>query len=545
MNEVERAADWDAMRAAFRWNIPADFNIAEAINGRWARAEPDRLALRHLHADGRVEDWTHGKLERAAARLANALAAHGVERGDRVAVLLPQSPQTLLTHLAAYRLGAVAVPLFTLFGAEGLAFRLADSGAVALVTDLADLPKIAAIRDRLPALRLVLSIDGAGEGAQDFGAVLAQARDTHAAAATGQDDPAFISYTSGTTGQPKGALHAQRVLPGHLPGVRLVHDFMPRPGDMMWTPADWAWMGGLCNVMMPALYWGVPLLSHRMEKFDPERAFSLMAQFAVRNVFLPPTALKLMRQTPSPARGALNLRSVGSGGESLGAEMLDWGRGAFGLTINEFYGQTECNMVVANNAAIMAVKPGSMGRAAPGVDVSVIDGAGRVLPPGEPGEIAMRRGAPAMFLEYWGRADKTAEKFAGEWLRSGDEGVMDEDGYFFFSARADDVITSSGYRIGPTEIEDCLTGHPDVAMAAIVGLPDPVRTEIVAAFVVLRAGVAGTDDLAAALSAHVRGRLGAHVAPRRVDFVASLPTTATGKIMRREIKRTAIGTGGA
>jgi acetyl-CoA synthetase len=297
-------------------------------------------------------------------------------------------------------------------------------------------------------------------------------------------------------------------------------------------------MGGLCNIMMPALAWGVPLLAHRMEKFDPERAFRLMRDHGVRNVFLPPTALKLMRQVPEP--GPVTLRSVGSGGEALGTELLDWGRTVLGRTIHEFYGQTECNMVLANNEAVMPVKPGSMGRAVPGYDVTVLDSEGRELPPGEAGEIAVRRGGAAMFLRYWNRPDKTAEKFRGDWMLTGDEGVRDADGYLFFASRTDDVITSSGYRIGPTEIEDCLSGHAAVGMVAVVGLPDPVRTEAVTAFVVLRPGTAGSDDLAAALIAHVRGRLGAHVAPRRVVFAPDLPLTATGKIMRREIKRRAL-----
>lgn len=526
---------WDAMRAAFRFRPPARFNMAEALCGRWARAEPDRAALRHLRGDGSLEVWSYGRLERAACRLANALAAGGVGRGDRVAVLLPQSPETLLTHLAAYRLGAVAAPLFTLFGEEGLAFRLRDSGAKALVTDAANRGKIEAIRPGLPDLACILTVGGGG--GEDFAATLARARDAHAMADTGPEDPALLSYTSGTTGPPKGALHGHRVLLGHLPGALLVHDFPPQPGDAMWTPADWAWMGGLCNIMMPALYWGVPLLSHRFEKFDPERAFALIAAHGVTCVFAPPTALKLMRQVPDPTRFGMALRTLGCGGEALGAELLDWGRAALGLTINEFYGQTECNKAVANNARVMAVKPGSMGRAAPGFDVGVIDSAGRLLPPGETGEIAIRRGAPSMFLEYWGRPDKTAEKFAGDWMRTGDEGRIDDEGYLFFASRADDVITSSGYRIGPTEIEDCLSGHPAVALAAVVGEADPLRTEIVVAHVVLRAGAAADDATAQALIDHVRLRLSPHVAPRKVVFADSLPTTATGKIMRRELKR--------
>ncbi|TVQ57845.1 MAG: AMP-dependent synthetase [Rhodobacteraceae bacterium] len=537
---LPRGRDWASLRAGFRWPQPSRLNLAEALVGLRAEAEPDRLALRHLDAAGRATDWSFRALDRAACRLANGLAAHGVGRGDRVAVLLGQSPETLITHLATYRLGAVIVPLFTPFGEEALAFRLGDSAAAALVTDRANLPKIVAIRDRLPDLRLVLCADGPVEGAESLPDFLARGRDAHACAATSPDDPALIAYTSGTTGPPKGALHGHRVLLGHLPAARLAHDFAPRPGEVFWTPSDWAWMGGLCNLLMPALAWGAPVLSHRMEKFDPERAFRVMADHHVASAFLAPTALRLMRGAPAAARAGARLRTVGAAGESLGAELLDWGREALGLTIAEFYGQTECNKVLTNAPALFAPKPGSTGRPAPGADVAVIDSAGRPLPAGETGEIAVRRGHPSMFLGYWRRPDRTAEKFVGDWMRTGDEGRADGEGHFFFSSRADDVITSSGYRIGPSEIEDCLGGHPAVAMAAAVGLPDPLRGEIVAAFVVLRPGVEPAAALGDALAAHVRSRLGAHVAPRRVSFVDALPLTATGKIMRREIRRAAL-----
>lgn len=526
--------DWDGLRAHFRWPRPQRFNIASAACDRWARVEPDRLALRHLRPDGEVRDWSYGQLARAARRLANALMGHGVGRGDRVAVLLPQTPEALLTHLAAYRLGAVVVPLFTLFGTDGLAFRLGDSGARALVTDAANLPKVLAIRDRLPALATIFSVDAREAGVHGLWQELGKAADAHKPVPTGPDDPAFLSYTSGTTGPPKGALHGHRVLMGHLPGVELMHDFLGQPGDCLWTPADWAWMGGLCNVLLPSLALGVPVVAHRMARFDPQRAAGLMRDLGVRNAFLPPTALKLMRQ--EGVRAVPGLRSVASAGEALGAELLDWGREAFGLWVNEAYGQTECNLVLANAASVMPVRPGSAGRAVPGHVVAILGPEGAVLGPGETGEIAVRRPDPVMFLGYWNAPEKTVEKFAGDWLRTGDEAAMDAGGYVFFFARSDDVITSSGYRIGPSEIEDCLTGHPDVAMAAVVGVPDPIRTEAVKAFVVLRRG-AVEAGLAQALIERVRARVSPHLAPREVVFVDRLPMTATGKIQRRDLRR--------
>ncbi len=526
-------APWDEMRAAFRWPRPARLNIAEIACERWARAEPDRRALTLLRPDGEVRHYSYVELSRAANRFANVLRGHGIARGDRIAVLLPQTPETVITHLAVYKLGAIAVPLFTLFGEDGLRFRLTDSGCKALVTDRSNLGKIQAIRADLPDLVEVFSIDGTESGVHAFWQELGRAADTCPTVDTGPDDPALICYTSGTTGPPKGALHGHRVLLGHLPGVELPHEFLPQKGDRLWTPADWAWMGGLMNVMLPALTLGVPLVAHRMAKFDPEHAWWLMDRLEVRNSFLPPTALKLMRQVPPSKPPAL--RSVASGGEALGAEMLDWGRATFGRDINEFYGQTECNLVLSNAASVLPPKPGSMGRAVPGHEVAILSPDGQLLPAGEQGEIAIRRPDPAMFLEYWGRPDRTAEKFSGDWMRTGDVAVMDDEGYVLFAARTDDVITSSGYRIGPTEIEDCLTGHPDVAMAAAVGVPDPIRTEAVKAFVVLREG-ADADGLAEALIERVRSRISPHVAPREVAFIDDLPMTATGKIMRRSLR---------
>jgi acetyl-CoA synthetase len=369
---------------------------------------------------------------------------------------------------------------------------------------------------------------------------ISAAREDGTVAATGPEDMAFISYTSGTTGPPKGALHAQRVFLGHISGVQLFYDFWPQEGDRIWTPSDWAWLGGLGNVMMPSLRMGVPLVAHAPRRFDPELACRLMAEQGVTSAFLPPTALRMMRQLPEIP--PLALRSVGSGGESLGAATLDWGREALGLTINEFYGQTESNLVLGNCAAILPVRPGSIGRPVPGKEVAVLAPDGRRRPSGEPGEIAVRRGDPAMFLRYWNQPEKTAEKFVtgedgAEWMLTGDEGQVDADGYFWFASRTDDVITSSGYRVGPSEIEDCLNRHPAVAMSACIGVPDPVRTEVVKAFVVLAEGRNGSPELAEELRAHIRARLAPHLMPREIAWIDRLPMTATGKIMRRELRR--------
>jgi acetyl-CoA synthetase len=523
---LPRADSYDALRRDFRWAVPARYNIGVDVADRQA---PDRPALLYLDADGAARRFTFGEIARLSNRLANVLAASGLARGDRIAILLGQAPETALAHVAAWKSGLVSLPLFTLFGEEALAYRLADSGARALVTDRAGLAKIEPMRDRLPELRHVFL-------AEALGAALERASDRFEAVDTGADDPAIIIYTSGTTGNPKGALHPHRVLLGHLPGVEAPHEFFPQPGDLMWTPADWAWIGGLFDVLMPAWHHGVPVLAHRARKFDPEEAVHLCARHGVRNVFFPPTALKLMRQAEVKPPAGFALRSIGSGGETLGEELLDWGRATLGVTINEFYGQTECNLVVSNIASLFPIRPGSMGRPVAGHHVAIVDEAGSELPRGETGNIGIRRPDPVMFLGYWGKPEATAEKFAGDYLLTGDQGRQDADGYLWFVGRADDVITSGGYRIGPGEIEDCLMRHEAVALAAVVGVPDRLRTEVVKAFLVLRPGRAPSETLAREIQDFVKTRLAAHEYPRLVEFVAELPMTATGKIIRRALR---------
>ncbi|MBM3541822.1 MAG: AMP-binding protein, partial [Alphaproteobacteria bacterium] len=483
---------------------------------------------------GGVTRHSFRDIDRLARRFANALAAQGVGRGDRVAVLLSQGLELPVAHLGAYRVGAIVLPLFALFGPDAIRYRLENSGAKALVTDAANWPKVEALRADLPTLAACFVAGAAPAGAREFWAEIARASDMDVMANTGPDDPALIMYTSGTTGPPKGALQAHRVVLGHLPGVEFPHDVFPQPGDLFWTPADWAWAGGLLDVLWPAWHHGVAVVAQRARKFDPEAAFAFMARHGVRNAFLPPTALKLMRQVAHPA--PTRLRSVGSGGEPLGAELIEWGRQTLGVTINEFYGQTECNLVLGNCAALFPPRPGSMGVPIPGHDVQIVDETGTVLPDGTTGQVAIRRPDPVMFLEYWRNPEATRRKFAGDWLLTGDLARRDGDGFFWFMGREDDVITSGAYRIGPGEIEECLLAHPAIAMAAAVGVPDPVRTEAVKAFVVLKPGMAASDALAAEIQAHVKTRLAAHEYPRAIEFVSALPMTATGKIMRRVLR---------
>lgn len=538
---LTRAATYADVHRALRWNIPPRFNMGVDVCDKNAEADPSRLALIVEDEQGRVTRHTFGEARRLSNQMANLFCAIGLGRGDRVGILLSQSLETPIAHVGAWKAGLISIPMFTLFGEDALEYRIADSGARAIVTDALGLAKIAAIRDRLPNLEAIL-VAGASEtpplpGQRDLGAELAKASADFAPVKTAADDPALIAYTSGTTGNPKGALHAHRTILGHLPGIEFPHEFFPQPGDLMWTPADWAWIGGLMNVLMGAWHHGVPVLASRARKYDPERALDLMARHGVRNTFMPPTALRLMRQVKDIRRRFKpNLRTVTCAGEPMGAELLDWGRESFGLSLNEYYGQTECNLVVANCAAILPIKPGSMGVAVPGHEVAVIGADGREVPSGAVGKIAIRRPDPVMFLGYWKNTAATEAKFSGDWLLTGDEGHRDGDGYFWFLGRDDDVITSAGYRIGPGEIEDCLIRHPAVALAAAIGVPDPVRTEAVKAFIVLKPGQTPSAALEDDIRAFVKTRLSPHEYPRLIEFRETLPLTATGKIKRKELR---------
>ena len=527
--------DWNDVIRDFHWDVPGNFSIAEACCDRWAAFDPKRPAIIDVDANGEKTVWTFGRLKAESDALAATLRANGVERGDRVGILLTQRPEVMVAHFAAHKLGAVSLPLFTLFGADALEYRLSDSGASAVVTDADQLEKLLGIVNR-SSVETVIALDAIEERSGPIrvigwdGAVTADR--LNAPAPVEADDPAVMIYTSGTTGAPKGALHGHRFLLGHLPSVEMVLE-RPREGDVAWTPADWAWIGGLMDLAMPALYFGLPLVSHRMRKFEAEAAYALMQEHGVSIAFLPPTALKLMRGTPVPE--GMRLRAIGSGGESLGADLLAWAEQTLGAGINELYGQTECNLVVSSSRALGLGKPGTMGKPVPGHEVAVLGTDGSPMPVGEVGEICVKAPDPVMFLGYWNQPEKTETKFRDGWLLTGDLGSVDEDGYLTYSSRDDDVITSAGYRIGPTEIENCLSGDEDVVMAACVGVPDDVRGEIVKAFVVLREG-ASEEGAEARLVARVKERVSPHVAPRAMAFVNDLPKTATGKIMRRALR---------
>ncbi|MFK8083859.1 MAG: AMP-binding protein [Granulosicoccus sp.] len=543
MPDSDAAASLEALSAPWVWDIPEYFNIGVDVCDKWSELTPDKPAIVCLE-NSLVRTTTFLQLRCLSNRMANLFDVCGYAKGDRVAVFLEQSLEVAISHIAIYKVGGIAVPLFYLFGEEALAYRLKDSGASIVITDSRKAGIVCELRERLPCLKHIVVVDGAVEGCVNWIEEASSLADHFAPVPTRADDPALIIYTSGTTGQPKGALHAHRVLLGHLPGVEISHNGFPHADDFIWTPADWAWIGGLLDVLLPALHHGVPVVAHRFKRFEAEAAFELIARLGIRNMFLPPTAIRaLARVADAGKRWILQVRSIASGGEPLGTELQAFCRETFDLDVNEFYGQTECNMTVSSCNALFATRSGYMGKAVPGHQVLIIDNDGQAVAADTVGQIAVRSPDPVMMLEYWQRPEATFAKYQGDCLLTGDLGVMDQDGYIKFIGRDDDIITSSGYRIGPAEIEDCLNAHVAVFRSAVIGKPDKDRTEIVMAFVILNEGYTPSAHMAAQLQEYVRTRLAAHEYPREVAFVSELPMTTTGKIMRKVLRDTAIQTG--
>ena len=532
---ISAGSSYEEIYRSFRWSIPVHYNIAHDVCDRHA-ADPDALALIQEHATG-PRRWTFRDVQRAANCLANVIVGSGLPRHSRVAVLLGQDVEAAITHVAAWKSAMISVTMSRLFGRDALLHRLSDSGARILVTDRESYNSVVAIRDHLPELEQVFLIDGIDSGAQDFWTTLSRASDEFATLSTRADEPAFMNYTSGTTGLAKGVLKAHQAMLGQMPAIEFCHDFYPQAGDLFWSPADWSWLAGMMNILFPAWFYGKPVVAHRSRSFDAEQALDTMARYRVRNTLLTPTMLKLMRQVPDlRGRFDLHLRSIVSGSEAVGAELMAWTKEELRLDVHVVFGQTECNSAIGNNAHVMPVKPGALGRSMPGHVAAIVDARGQPLADGTVGNLAFARPDPKMMLAYWNQPEATRRKFAGDWMLTGDLGWRDDDGYFWFNARGDDVISSSGYRIGPAEIEDTLLKHPAVVMAAVIGVPDVERGEFIKAFIVATGDASADDDLRRDIREFVRVRLAKHEAPREIEFVATLPMTANGKILRRELR---------
>ena len=588
---------YKAIHSGFRWQVDEFFNIAEACCGRWAGLEnnsgdaTELIAIRAHQTSGKAVFYTYSDLKRAADALSHVLADLGVQRGDRVAIVMPQRFETAVAYMAVFQMGAVAMPLSMLFGPEALAYRLQDSEAVLAICDESSIGNVNAVRAECPALRTVVAAgSGAGQGDVDYAAAVEARQQKFAAICTRADDAAILIYTSGTTGPPKGALLAHRALIGNLPGFICSQNWFGFDGEanagsnaVFWSPADWAWTGGLMDALLPTLYFGRPIVAFN-GRFSPELAFGLMAQHGVTHTFLFPTALKaMMKAFPRPQEHfALRLQGLMSAGEAVGDAVFDYCRQQLGVTVNEMFGQTEINYVVGNcsmqgapavaatlspdltppDSSLTALgaargwpaRPGSMGKAYPGHQVAVIDEQGNPCAVGVPGDVAIcrfdRHGDPdpIFFLGYWKNDAATQAKFTGDWCRTGDMARVDADGYLWYDGRADDVFKAAGYRIGPGEIENCLVKHPAVANAAVVPKPDRERGAVVKAYIVLApdfiAARAHKDweksqfdqNLVTELQAHVRLMLAPYEYPKEIEFIDALPMTTTGKVQRRVLR---------
>ena len=542
---LPKILNYDHLYNTFNLNIPLKFNIASATIDKFANT--NRVALKNIKFNGELENLSFRFIQKKSNQLANALDNLNLNRNDRVGIILGQCPETLISHISCFKSGKISIPLFNLFGVDALKFRLNDSSASVVICDKYGLEKLKKIKDSLPSLKYIICTDR-NDSSKDilfFDSLLRKSKDDYKNLNTNSEDPALIIYTSGTTGDPKGALLPHRTLLGHLPGVEMPHEFLSSDlsyNDCFWTPADWAWIGGLFDVLLPSLYFGIPVLSHRSTKFDPEFTFDLMEKFEVKNTFLPPTSLKMMKSfNLYKSRDKLNLRTVGSGGEALGEELLNWGKEILNVGINEFYGQTECNLTVSNNGLIMKQKLGSIGRPVPGHKVKLMKDDGTFISKSDDeGEIVVQSNSPSIFSGYWNNDKETQKKIIDGWLHTGDYATVDDEGYFYFKGRKDDLINSSGYRIGPSEIESTILSLQEVEMVAVVGVPDELRGEIIKAVVVPRDKALlknKNENLKYKIKEHVKQNLAAHEYPRLIEFVEELPLTTTGKIKRNLIRK--------
>ena len=541
---LQKLNNFEELCLSFKWNIPEFYNIASDTVDQ--DIYQNRIALINFLQDGKIEEWSFVDIKRYANKLANVFDHFHLEANARVGIILGQCPETAIAHMACFKSGKISIPLFNLFGTDALHYRLLNSRASLVICDNIGLNKIFEIKDRLPDLKKIICIDSNDEKSNvfNFKKLLEHASDSYITKKTKASDPALIIYTSGTTGGPKGALLPHRSLLGHIPGVEIPHEFLSSSEpvtDLFWTPADWAWIGGLFDVLLPAWHFGIPVVSYRSQKFDPEVTFDLISKLEIKNTFLPPTALKMMKSfNPSKTVKNLKLRTVGSGGEALGEDLLEWGKQILGVGINEFYGQTECNLTVSNCGAIMPTKQGSIGKPVPGHEVRIINENGELIKePGLDGEIIVKSDTPVSFLKYWENDKATKQKVRDGWLYTGDFAYKDEEGYFYFKGRKDDIINTSGYRVGPSEVEDAVLSHPKVSMVAVIGIPDKLRGHIIKAFVVPRDHnnvLAENEILKRSIQNHVKLKLAAHEYPRLIEFVHELPLTTTGKIIRKDLR---------
>ncbi|WP_276256053.1 acyl-CoA synthetase [Halomontanus rarus] len=530
---------YERARADFEWDLPETYN--PAVDFLRKHDDTSRVALQYEDPDESTKSYSFDDLDDRSDRFAAALADLGVSVGDRVGVMIPQKPENPLTHLANWKIGAVSVPLTVLFGRDALQYRLVDSGARAVVVDPSVRDEIDAVRDECPDLEHVIEVgsDATGDTHAFDALVQAHASGIEPYEAT-PETPTAIMYTSGSTGPPKGVSHSHALWLGRAAAA---YNYFDQGLDdaVLWTPADWAWGAALGGTLFAAWHHGCSIVGWPRDGFDPEAAFDLMERHGVTKAFLPPTALRMLMTVEEPTdRYDLSLETLAAVGEPLTPEIVEWVEETFAnVPINEFYGQTELNLVVGNSSNWFETRPGSMGKPLPGYDVAILDReTGAELPPGEPGELALKPSDRRVFFdEYWELPEKTAAKRTDDgWFLTDDIVRQDEDDYLWFVSRADDVILTSGYRVGPMEVEKAILRHPAVEQVGVVGIPDEVRGEAIKAFIQPATDSFEPESLREEIRALVRDRLAEYEYPRVIEFVDELPTTSTGKIRRLDLR---------
>ena len=550
--------DYAAARVTFSWaearaelaGLPdGGLNIAFEAIDRWVAAgQGDRVALRWLGKNGERRDFSYAELARLSNQFANGLERLGIRPGDRVCVLAGRIPELYVTALGTLKAGAVFCPLFSAFGPEPVRVRLASSRARVLVTtSLLYQRKVRPLRDVLPDLEFVLLVDGDGDESslRAFHTLLNAASDCRPAPRTRPEDRALLHFTSGATGAPKGALHVHEAVVAHRWTGRLVLDL--RPGDIYWCTADPGWVTGVSYGIIAPLANGATLVVDEAE-FEVRRWYAILERERVNVWYTAPTAIRmLMRAGPEPARGLdlSALRFMASVGEPLNPEGVVWAVETLGRPFHDTWWQTETGAIMIANYRVQDIRPGSMGRPLPGIESAIVqrrpEGGVDLLAPGEEGELALRTGWPSLFRGYLDDEQRYQQCFAGDWYLSGDLATCDADGYFWFIGRNDDIIKTSGHLIGPFEVENVLLEHPAVAEAGMIGKPDEFAGQIVKAFIALNPGHEPSDALRKELIGFARTRLGPTVAPRELEFVADLPKTRSGKIMRRLLRARELG----
>jgi acetyl-CoA synthetase len=523
-------------------SVPDDANIySMTVGAQIAAGNGERVAMIFEQPDG-VTTWTFGEVDRAATALAAYLRDLGLGRGSFVALHTGNRPETAIAHMAICKIGGTTVTLSQLYGPDALSHALNHSEAKCLLTiEKAWAPLRGNAAETFTHIEHVLVAESAGPEANLTEIISGSAPADFIPELTGANDPALLMYTSGSTGMPKGILHGHRVLASYRPSINLFFNLTLEDEDAVYfSPSDWAWVGGLLDMLFPAWIAGRPVATAEA-RFKAEWAYEFMARHKVTHTFLPPTAIKRLADTNSPrSKYDLSLRVICTGGEALAAETLTWVERELGAVCNEFYGMTEVNHLIGNCQALYPRRPGSMGLAYPGHDVRLVDENGVEVERGEEGEIVTRADAPTRYLGYLKNAEKEAELRLGDWMRTYDLAVRDADGYFWYKGRSDDLIKSSGFRIGPAEIEECLIAHPAVAEAAVVGKPDRDRGSIVKAFVQLAREYEPSDELTEELRDHVRARLAPYKAPREIAYVEGFEMTSSGKINRKKLRQAEI-----